>query len=306
MRDERWRRKAAAQAGLLTRAQLRALGFERWAVNHRIATERWASLSSTVVGTTTGVLTREQKMWLGVLHAGGDSLVGDLTAGEVHGLRNWHRDDITIWVRRGLDVGDEPPAGIRFVETRRPLSLLRQPGASLPVARIEPAVLRFAAYQRSTRTAEGLLAAVVQQQLTSPQAMRPWIDQLRPLRWAKRFERTLGDIAGGAQSLAEIDVRRMCRSYGIAPPRRQIKRRDASGRTRFTDCEWVLPDGRVVVLEVDGGFHMEVEHWEGDLARQRALTTLDRVVVRCTSRELRDEPGSVARDLRKLGVPAAA
>lgn len=305
MQDERWRRLAAEQEGLLTRVQLRACGFERWAVNHRIATERWASLSPTVVGTTTGVLTREQTMWLGVLHAGGDALVGDLTAAEVHGLRNWHRDDVVILVRRGLDTGDPLP-GIRFVETRRPLRLLRDPRRQLPLARIEPAVLRFAAYQRSTRTAEGVVAAVVQQRLTSPEALVEWVDRLQPLRWASRLKRALGEIEGGAQSVSEMDVRRMCRSFGIALPDRQVKRRDAAGRVRFTDCEWRLRDGRNVVLEVDGGFHMDVEHWEDDLARQRALTTPDRIIVRCTSRELRDEPGTVARDLLNLGVPTAA
>jgi hypothetical protein len=305
VRDERWRRAAAGQAGLLTRAQLRECGFDRWAVAHRIATERWAELSPTVVGTTTGVLTREQLMWLGTLHAGGESVVGDLTAAEVHGLRNWHRDDVVVLVRRGLDVGEALP-GIHFVETRRPLRLLRHPDSHLPTARIEPAVLRFAAYQRSTRTAEGLLAAVVQQRLTSPEAMLEWVDLMQPLRWARRFKRVLGEIAGGAQSVSEMDVRRMCRSYGLARPRRQVKRRDAAGRVRFTDCEWRLEDGRIVVLEVDGGFHMEVEHWEDDLARQRALTTPDRIIVRCTSRELRDVPGDVARDLLNLGVPTAA
>lgn len=113
------------------------------------------------------------------------------------------------------------------------------------------------------------------------------------------------DIAGGAQSVGEIDVRRMCRDFGLRLPDRQVRRRDASGRLRFTDCEWRLADGRVLVLEVDGGFHMEVEHWEDDLARQRALTAPDRIVVRCTTRELRDQPDVVARDLRLLGVPAA-
>ena len=96
-------------------------------------------------------------------------------------------------------------------------------------------------------------------------------------------------------------MRRMCRRFGLALPDRQVKRRDSTGRLRFTDCEWRLPDGRTLVLEVDGGFHMDAEHWEDDIARQRGLTATDRLVIRCTSRELRDEPERVARDLRLLG-----
>ncbi len=304
MSKDRWRRAAAAQSGLLTRTQLAGLGIDRWAVRHRIATERWVELTPTVIGTTTGVLTREQLMWLGVLHAGGAALVGDLTAAEVAGLRNWHREEVTILVADAADVGAGYD-GIRFVRTRRCLPDFRVRSAGLPVCRIEPAVLRFAAYEKNGRTADGALAAVVQQQLSSPDLLLEWIDRMRPLRRADRFRRTLTDIAGGAQSVAEVDVRRMCRRFDLALPRRQVRRRDSSGRLRFTDCEWSLPGGRLLVLEVDGAFHMEVEHWEDDLARQRALTSRDRVLVRCSARELRDEPERVARDLRLLGVPAA-
>lgn len=304
MARDRWRRLADAQAGLLTRLQLASVGVDRWAIRHRIRTDRWVDLTPTVISTTTGVLDREQLMWLGVLHGGRDAMIGELTAAEVEGLRNWHREGVTVVVPHGADVGAGYP-GIDFVRSRRPLRDQRRRRPGLPVSRVEPAVLGFASRQRSTRTAEGVLAAVVQQRLTSPELLLNWIDRMRPLRGAARFRTALADIAGGAQSVAEIDVGRMCRAFGLALPTRQVKRRDAGGRIRFTDCEWRLADGRTLVLEVDGGFHMDVEHWEDDLVRQRALTSPDRLVVRCTARELRDVPGRVARDLKALGVPAA-
>jgi hypothetical protein len=110
------------------------------------------------------------------------------------------------------------------------------------------------------------------------------------------------DIEGGAQSAAELDVRRMCRTFGLPLPRRQRPRRDRDGRWRFTDCEWLLPDGRTVVLEVDGAFHLEFEQYAADVRRQRRLTTTSTIVVRCTSIELRDDPAGVAQDLAALGV----
>lgn len=304
MVPEEWRRLAAAQHGLITRGQLRALGVDRWAVRHRIATARWVAHTPTVIGTTTGELSREQLRWLGVLHGGPEAVVGDLSAAEVAGLRSWHRDDVTVLVPHGTFVGAGHP-GVVFVRTRRPLRDWRRPGGGLPVCRLEPAVLRFASVQRVPRVAEGVLAAVVQQQLTSPDRLAEWVERMQPLRGAARFRRVLAEIAGGAHSAAELDVRRMCRAAGLAQPARQVRRRGADGRLRFTDCEWRLADGRVLVLEVDGGFHREVEHWEDDIARQRALTSPYRMVVRCTARELRDEPERVARDLRLLGVPAA-
>jgi hypothetical protein len=44
----------------------------------------------------------------------------------------------------------------------------------------------------------------------------------------------------------------------VALPRGQRARLDRAGRRRWTDAEWDLPDGRVLVLEVDGGFHDDV------------------------------------------------
>ena len=47
----------------------------------------------------------------------------------------------------------------------------------------------------------------------------------------------------------------------------------SSPATRRTDCEWDLPNGTVVVLEVDGAFHMAIENYTADMRRQRRITT---------------------------------
>ncbi len=305
MRDRPWRALADAQAGLISRRQLNELGVDRNRVRNNVAAERWVERSSVVVSTTTGPLTREQLKWLGVLHAGPRSALGDLTAAEACGLQNWQRDVVTVLVPQKVILEDEPE-GVRFVRTRRPIELMRDPRQVLPTWRIEPAILHFAAYQRSRRTAQGVVAAAVQQQLTDPVRLVAWLETMRPLRWASMFRQVIGDIAGGSQSVAELDILRMCRTEGLRAPDRQTRRRDATGRLRYTDCEWRLPDGRTVVLEVDGSFHMDVEHWEADIARQRQLTDPSRLVIRCTSREVRDEPVRIGQDLRRLGVPVVS
>ena len=295
-----WRPLAAAQDGVVARRQLRELGHTWDHVESNIRAERWMALTPRVVSTFTGVPTWRQRSWTAVLHAGGTALVGGLTALEVHGLENWHRDEVTVLVDDELSF--EPVDGVRFFRTRRDLGGMRDPEADLPLCRVEPAALLFTGYDRSRRTAQGLLAATVQQGLTSAPRLLEHLDALRPLPRARLFRAALLDVAGGAQSLAEIDVRRMCRRAGLPLPRRQVRRRDSAGRVRFLDCEWLLPDGTLLVLEVDGGFHMQVEHWEDDIARQRRISGRGRVVVRCTARELRDEPGVVADDLVALGL----
>jgi hypothetical protein len=301
-----WEGLAQAQDGLLARRQLNELGIGADRVRNQVAAGRWAERSSTVISTVTGELTWRQRMWLGVLHAGGPrgpALVGGLSALESHGLANWHRDQVSILV--GDQAHLDPVAGVRFVRTRRCLEGWRDPSQVLPTCRTEPAALLFAAYDRSSRTAQGLLAAVVQQGLATPATLNWQLDAMRPLRRSPLLRAVLRDIGGGAQSMAEVDLTRVCRRFGLPQPRRQVRRRDASGRLRFTDAEWELPGGSVVVLEVDGAFHMQVEHWEADLVRQRQLTTPGRIVVRCSARELRDEPATVVADLRALGVGAS-
>jgi len=295
-----WEPLARLQGGLLARRQLNALGFSRHYVRRQVEARRWVERTPSVVSTTTGHPHRDQLFWLGPLHAGGQALVGGLSALERHGLRNWHRDNVTVLVDDELAF--DAVAGLEFFRTRRSLEAFRDPSSELPLCRVEPAALVFAAYERSSRTAQGLLAAVVQQRLTDADRLLGELERLRPLRRARIFRTLLGDIAGGAGSLAEVDVARICRRFNLPSPLRQIRRRDADGRLRFTDAEWVLPDGTVMVLEIDGAFHMDVAHWEDDLARQRGLSGPGRIIVRCTARELRDRPHVVVRDLKALGL----
>lgn len=300
MSDERWRDLAASQEGLLSWRQLRALGVTHAEVRHHVLMGRWAHRSREVVSATTGPLSPEQRLWLGVLHAGETAMIAGLSAAAVRGLKGWHREDITVLVSNPLSF--EPLEGYRFFRSRKPTNLLRGPG-ELPTARIEPAVLLFASREPHLRTALGSLAAVVQQKLTTPDKLREWVKLLTPLWRAPDIRVFLDDLDGGAQSLAEVDAGCLFREWGIKAPDRQVKRKDSTGRTRFTDCEWKLDDGRTLVLEINGGFHDDVLQSMADQRRNRKLTTSTRSVVSCSAFELRHEPYEVMTDLIALGVP---
>ncbi len=221
------------------------------------------------------------------------------------GLRGWERDEIQVLVPYSAAV-PVPLDGYAFIRTRRALGSLRSASSGVPRVRVEPSALLWASRERSMRAAEGLLAAVVQQRLATAETLARDLDDLARLPRAPRFRALLTDLAGGSQSVAEVDVVRMCRRLRIAPPARQVRRRDSSGRNRYTDSEWRLADGRTLVLEVDGGFHMDAASWEDDIVRERSLSAPDRFVLRCTSRELRDDDEVVGRDLIRLGVPRVA
>jgi len=289
------------QRGMVSRRQLTHHGIDWDRVRDHIAARRWVARTPRVVSTFTGALTREQLEWLAVLHAGPHSMLGGLTAAERHGLAGWHRDDVTVYVDDELSF--EPVEGVRFFRSRRSFDILRNPRPGIPICRLEPAVLMFAGYQTTPRPAHGAIAAAVQQRLTTPERMLQWIEVLQPLRWAKPFRSTLSDIAAGAHSGAELDVRRMCRRFAIPLPTGQRARTDRSGKRRWTDCEWELPDGRVLVLEVEGAFHLDVLQSMEDHRRSRRIISSDRIIVRCSAYEVRFETAELAADLIALGLP---
>ncbi|NEN77962.1 hypothetical protein [Nocardioides zeae] len=294
---------AATQDGLVSRAQLRAEGVGDAAVRRRVGSGRWSVVSPTVVSLTTGTLTDRQRRRLAVLHPPGAAALSGRTALAVHGLRGWDGGDVTAIVRAGLHLEPLDQPGVRLHRTRRPFEEWCTEVDGLPVLGLAPAALLLAARLPTERAAGGVLAACVQQQLVDSDVLLDWLERLRPLARSAHLRRTLQDIGGGAQSMAEIDVGRMCREHDLADPVRQERRRDRDGRVRWIDATWVTPSGITVALEVDGAFHRDAQQWADDIARQRALTSPTYLVVRCTAQELRDHPDRIAADLRALGVP---
>ncbi len=249
----------------------------------------------------TGRLDEEESLWLGVLHAGDGAVLSHLTAAKRAGLR-WTGDDVVhVMTPRGDAV--LPLPGYRFHQTRRPYERWVKPATGPPRLPLEHAALLAAERDHNVRRAIGLLAACVQQQLTTAERFGRAIPHIRKLRHGMTFRLVLDDIAGGAQSFAELDVGRLCAEYGLLPPTRQVVRLDKLGHRRYLDCVWVLADGRVVVLEVDGSFHAEVVAWWSDMKRERAVVIHGDTVLRCSSIELRLEPHDVMDDLRRIGLP---
>jgi len=286
---------------MVARRQLNAHEIDADQVRSQIRAGRWAERTPRVISTTTGPLDPQQWLWLAVLHAGPRSMLANLSAAARHGLAGWERTHVSVLVDDELSF--EPVEGIDFFRSRRPFSTLLSPKPGVPSYRLEPAVLLWAGYEATNRAAHAVIAACVQQRLTTPQRMNEWVDQLHPLRRAKPFKRTIGFVEGGAQSGAEIEVERMCRRFGLPLPTRQVRRTDRAGKVRWTDAEWSLPDGTTLVLEVDGGYHLDILQAGDDAKRSRRITTRTRVVVRCTAYELTHESEEVAVDLIALGLP---
>ncbi|MFC8921178.1 hypothetical protein [Cellulosimicrobium sp. NPDC057127] len=291
-------RLRAEQAFVATRAQLRALGITPGHVATQLRARRWTQVSSDVVLLHNGPPTARSELWIAVLGAPEPVAIGSWTALALHGLTGWPRPGVHVVVRRGARTVRR--AGLVVHESRRPApeDIVRLD--ALPVHRVERCAIDAAAWQTSARTAVGLLAAVVQQRLTTPDRLGEQLDRVGKVRFHRLLRAGIADIRGGADALSEIDLVRLCRSHGLPEPRRQARRQDARGRTRYLDAEWRLPGGRRLVVEVDGVGHMEVARWYDDLLRDAELGQGDgTTTIRLPASALRVEPRRVVAILAR-------
>lgn len=292
------------QAGVATVRQLTAAGLSRDTVRAQVRARRWQRYGDHCVISHNFAPTRQQRMWLAVLEPAGPASLAAWTVLENAGFRFFGRelDDIHILVQRGDSSGRAD--GIKVHESRRFTAADIDPRAAIPSTTLPRSALDAAAWQPSARYACGLLAAVVQQRLCKVESLRNELVHVGRIRHKAPMRLALFDIAGGAEALSEIDIAALCRRFGLLPPDRQRIRRDRQGSKRYLDCEWVLADGSIVVLEVDGSHHMEVASWESDMKRERDVVISGRKVLRATAGEARHDQAELAADLLAIGVPS--
>ncbi len=196
--------------------------------------------------------------------------------------------------------------GFSFHETRRDFRLWVHPVKTPPTLALDFAALLTAERQKRIPPGIGVLAACVQQRLTTANRLFSASTSITKLRHGHHFRLALWDIDGGSHSFAELDVARKCLVFGLVPPTRQRIRYDATGRRRYLDLEWELPDGTVIILEIDGSFHLRTDNWWRDMKRERKIVIRGPKVLRCSTIEARLEFADIAYDLREIGVPLAS
>jgi len=291
------------QAGVATIEQLVGQGLTESVVRAQVAARRWQRQGARCVVAHNHLLSRPEQMWVAVLDPVGLTALAGMTALETAGFRFFGREveRIHVVVRRGARYHRMP--GVTIHESRRfePQDVDRRRG--IPSTEPARSALDAAAWQPHPRYACGVLAAVVQQRLCTATELSEQLRFVGRIRHKQPIRLALLDIAGGAEALSELDIGVLCRRHGLVEPVRQRVRRDPSGRRRYLDCEWDLPDGSVVVLEVDGSHHFEAAHWEADMKRERLVVISRRRVLRCTANEARHDQQAVAADLRAAGVP---
>lgn len=283
----------------VSRPQLAAHGLGPDLVRRRLVAAAWQGVGPGAVVLHTGPLGPLERRWCAVLGTGG--VLAGRTALAVHGLVGWDVDEVEVAVvRSGPRVG---PSWLRLRTTTRweQRDLTRRAG--LPLHTVERAALDGAAWSTAARTAGGLVAAVVQQRLTTAARLLAASDAAPDQRHRAEVRSVLRDVAGGSHAMTEVDLVRLLRRHRLPVPLRQVRRVDARGGARFLDAEWRRADGTRLLLEVDGVGHLDERTWYDDSVRAAEVVRAGETLLRLPARALRAEPGRVAALLRRhLGL----
>ena len=168
----------------------------------------------------------------------------------------------------------------------------------VPLTNPAAAAIDAAAWARTDREASFIIVSVVQQRLAAADALARELHARPTVRRRRLIAGVLDDACAGATSMPELDFRRECRRRGLPEPRMQVRRRDATGRARCTDAEFALPDGGLLIVEINGAGHDAPGHSADDTMRNSALARITGAhVIPVPSWQLRADPDRVFAEI---------
>jgi uncharacterized protein DUF559 len=290
--------------GVLTSAvALRYLSEDqlRW----KITSGRWQKPARGIIVAQSGPLTERQLLWVTLLAAGPRTALAGLTAAKLDGLTGF--DDKGMESTRPIYL--LAPYGYRRRTAPLGLTVITRYSGRLGEEDVHPtkrprrtriarSIVDAACWMPTDRGAMAVLAAAVQQRLVRVEDTRQVAERAVKFRRRKLILETLGDIAGGAQALSELDfTRNVIRAFRLPEPARQTARRDARGRRRWTDVTW---DEYKLAVEIDGAQHTEdpLQRWD-DMERDIDLAADGYRTLRFPAWLVRSDPEQVARQIRR-------
>jgi hypothetical protein len=275
---------ATTQDLVVTRRQLADLGLGHEAVKFRTGGGVWRDLGPRVVVLHSGELTRRQRAWVGLLHAGPEAALALATAAEAGGLRGYLEWTVHVAVPHGREVGhlDHPLVNVRLHQTRHVSSGLA-PGRTPARHALPRAVIEMASAAHSDDRTRAVIAAAVQQRLLRPADLSRVVEARPTLPRRLLIRETIGDVAGGAHSLPELDYARALRRAGLPEPTRQRKVRRPNG-VWYLDNDF---DEWLVTVEVNGMQHHDLLASEADDVRRGGLQRRGRLLVDLSSYAVR-------------------
>ncbi|KNX36323.1 hypothetical protein [Luteipulveratus halotolerans] len=287
---------ARRQGGVVSRAQLEALGITRSEIKVELAAGRWHARGRHAVAVHE--VTRDGLFAAALMEVRGDVRLDGVSALIYRGLTGWDEDLIHVSVRHGTHAPPVAGTSIHRVRDLEPCAI----GVGLATSHPTYAAIRAAVWARSDRAAMTILAIAVQQEVVAADAL---LERWR--RWKRRIPRralidqVIRDVCAGAQSLGELDFARLCRERGLPEPDRQVVTKGPKGRI-FLDVRWSTLG---VVVEIDGAHHASGLMPVDDALRQNQVVLGGDVVLRIPVLGLRLEPDGFMNQVAQALTTAA-
>jgi hypothetical protein len=278
---------------VICRRQALALGLSRHDVSGRVERGVWHVIHRGVYGVGHTALTREGRWMAAVLASGSAAVLSHRSAGQL-----WR-----IVPGGGAPEVTRPTASranprIRMHRSHLPIDEIEEV-KGIPVTSVSRTLLDLGAVLSRRRLEIALNEAEVRRltsRISLPELLRRY-----PRRHGSALLRSLLGEAAESRGIAkqELEARfaAFVEAHDLPRPRRNA---DVAVRGRFfnVDCLWAE---RRLIVELDGrAVHGTRRAFEEDRERDRVLSVEGWRVVRVTWRQLRDEPASVAADLRSL------
>lgn len=296
------RRAADEQHGFVTVRQCAAAGVDFRARQRRLISAVWREPVSGVFDVEPAVerdipAAERRAVELALIAAGEGSAAVGLAALRLHGCwslpRTWTARAVRASRRRGKGGGQNDGFSITTAQGRRAATVAWAIVHALPhLDRLHLiGVLDWALH-------EGHIASV--NQVVTLGARHRGIGKVR--EW--------GPLADGrAESFLETWARVQCIDAGLPPTTLQLPLRDIDGNVRARgDLAWQLPDGRWLVVEIDGAsIHDAPGSVRRDRRRQNWMVGEQVVVLRYDVTDLRQGllPAEIRWTIRRLSAGAA-
>ncbi|MBT8226580.1 MAG: type IV toxin-antitoxin system AbiEi family antitoxin domain-containing protein, partial [Dactylosporangium sp.] len=248
---------AARQAGVVSRAQVHAVGLTDGAVRSRLEQGRWRRLLPGTYATFSGAVPRAALRWAAVLYAGSGALLSHDTAAELLRLCAERAGPIHVTVPRHRRL--QPQRGL-VVHHSVWAEAARHPTHLPPVTRIEETVVDLTQTAPSVGDAVGWLARACSSRLTTADRLQATFRGRPRVRWRQPLAEALREVHAGCHSALELAyLTRVERAHGLPRGARQA-RSGTRTRSRYDDVRYidyglaVELDGRAAHPEQRRGF----------------------------------------------------
>jgi very-short-patch-repair endonuclease len=281
---------AARQHGVVSRAQLLALGVGAGAIKHRVTVGRLHPVRRGVYAVGHRGLCGEAWWMAAVLAGGPDTVLAGRSAAALWRMRASTRAVIDVISPRRLELPG--------IEARRTIL----PGdevtieEGIPVTTPARTLLDLAGVVPEHHLRAAFDEAEVRR-LTSPTSLDTLLARYSGRRATRAVRRLLDDHHRNGRTVPTSLLERRLRALLDAAnlPQPEINRGSREGEL---DARW--PEHRLIV-ECDGfAVHGTRKAFEADRAKDRALQVAGWRVIRLTWRQLTDEPDTIARQLAIL------